>query len=156
MLTELLEVKMHPHPSHGKCIKELGAVELSWIQTLYCLLHIVHFPLVKQSELDLLIDTVEDRFVRIRKDFTGIRTQILFNPRKDKLHKSSKIMNSLTIFRIMTMLSLNWTVHSTLMMMSELHVCHLQTHTYWIPQKSNASQADGEFCNLEVCSNTKT
>ena len=130
MLTELLEVKMHPHPSHGKCIKELGAVELSWIQPLYCLPHIAIITLVNPSELDLLPDTVEDRFVRIRKDFTGIRTQILFNPRKEKLHKSSKIMNSLTIIWIMTMLSLNWTVHSTLTMMSKLHVCHLQTHTY--------------------------
>ena len=121
---------MHPHQSHGKCTYGMDAVELSWIQPLYCLPHIAIITLVNPSELDLLPDTVEDRFVRIRKDFTGIRTQILFNPRKEKLHKSSKIMNSLTIFRIMTMLSLNWTVHSTLMMMSELHVCHLQTHTY--------------------------
>ena len=68
-LTGLLEVKGHPHPSHGKCPKNMGAVELSWIQTLYCLLHIVHFPLVKQSELDLLIDTAEDRYFRSRKDY---------------------------------------------------------------------------------------
>ena len=126
---------MHLDLSHGKWPvdwngKEAGVVELSWIQPLYCLQHTAHFPLVNPSELDLLPDTVEDRFVRIRKDFTGIRTQILFNPRKEKLHKSSKIMNSLTIIWIMTMLSLNWTVHSTLTMMSKLHVCHLQTHTY--------------------------
>ena len=59
---------MHPHPSHGKCIKEMGAVELSWIQPLYCLLDIAIITLVNPSELDLLIDTVEDRYFRIRKD----------------------------------------------------------------------------------------
>ena len=131
MLTELLEVKMHRHPSHGKCIKELGAVELSWIQPLYCLQHIAHISLMNGSELDLLKDTVEDRYFRIRKDFTGIRTQILYNPRSKRLHKSLKIMTYLTtvLLKIMTMLSLNWTVHSTLTMMFNLHVCHPQTHT---------------------------
>ena len=76
---------MHPHPSHGKCIKEMGAVELSWIQPLYCLLDIAIITLVNLSELDLLIDTVEDRYFRIRKDCTRIRSHLLFNPRSDIL-----------------------------------------------------------------------
>ena len=122
---------MHPHPSHGKCIKELGAVELSWIQPLYCLQHIAHITLVNPSELDLLPDTVEDRFVRIRQDFTGIKTQILFNLRSKRLHKSLKIMTYLSTVKLLitTLSSLNWTVHSTLTMMFELHVCHPQMNT---------------------------
>ena len=139
----------------------MDAVEQSWIQPLYCLQHIAHISLTNGSELDLLKVTVEDRYfrIRIRKDFTGIRTQILFNPRSERLLKSLKIMTYLTtvLLEIMTMLSLNWTFHSILTMMFNLHVCHPQTNTLdWLPQKSNASQADGELCNLEVCSNTNT
>ena len=137
----------------------MDAVELSWIQPLYYLQHIAHITLMNGSELDLLKQAVEDRYFRIRKDFTGIRTQILFNPRSERLHKSLKIMTYLTtvLLKIMTMLSLNWTFHSFLTMMFNLHVCHPQTNTLdWLPQKSNASQADGELWNLEVCSNTKT
>ena len=122
---------MHPHPSHGKCIKELGAVELSWIQPLYCLQHIAIITLVNPSELDLLPDTVEDRFVRIRQDFTGIKTQILFNLRSKRLHKSLKIMTYLTTLKleIMTSLFSNWTNHSTSTIKYNLHVCHPQMHT---------------------------
>ena len=67
--------------------------------------------------------------LELGRTLTGIRIQILFNPRSERLHKSSKIMTYLTTVMIMTMLSLNWTVHSTLTMMFELHVCHPQTHT---------------------------
>ena len=65
---------MHLDLSHGKWLVEwnggkVGVVEPSWIQPLYCLLDIAIITLVKPSELDLLIDTVEDRYFRSRKDF---------------------------------------------------------------------------------------
>ena len=77
MVPELLEVKMHPHLSHGKCLKKEGAVELSWIQPLYCLQHIVHLALVNPSELGLLNERVEDRYFRIKKDFARIISGLL-------------------------------------------------------------------------------
>ena len=79
-----------------------------------------------------------------------------FNPRSKRLHKSSKILTYLTTVMIMTMLSSNWTVHSSWTMMFKLHVCHPQTHPLdWLTQKNNASQAVGEFWNGEVCSKHK-
>ena len=65
---------MHLDLSPGKWLVEwnggkVGVVEPSWIQPLYCLLDIAIITLVKPSELDLLIDTVEDRYFWSRKDF---------------------------------------------------------------------------------------
>ena len=65
---------MHLDLSHGKWLvewngKEAGVVELSWIQPLYCLLDIAIITLVNPSELDLLIDTVEDRYFRRRQSY---------------------------------------------------------------------------------------
>ena len=58
----------------------MDAVELSWIQQLYCLQHIAHISLTNGLELDLLKDTVEDRYFRIKKDFMKIRkTQVPFS-----------------------------------------------------------------------------
>ena len=55
----------------------------------------------------------------------------------------------------MTMLFSNWTFHSSLTMMSNVHVCHLQMNTlYWIPQKNNASQVDGDL-RTQVHSNNQ-
>ena len=91
---------MHLDLSHGKWPvewngKEAGAVELSWIQPLYCLQHTAHFPLANPSELDLSKDSVEDRYLRIRKDCTRIRSHLLFNPRSDILQNSSDTPNSM-------------------------------------------------------------
>ena len=60
---------MHLDLSHGKWLVEwngkgAGAVELSWIQPLYCLQHTAHFPLANPSELDLSKDSVEDRYYK--------------------------------------------------------------------------------------------
>ena len=83
---------MHPDLSHGKWhgFKAL-VVELSWIQPLYYLQHIADFPLVIPSELDLLKDSVEDRYFKSRKDLIRIRSKILINHRSNILIKSSKI-----------------------------------------------------------------
>ena len=85
------------------------------------------------------------------QDFARNRSQVLFYPRSERLHKSSKIplqdFNTTfrTVKRIMTMLFSNWTFHSTLTIMSNLHVYHPQRNTLdWIPQKNNASQVDGD------------
>ena len=58
---------MHHYPSHGKyTVWKLDVAELSWIPTPYCPQHIAIFALVKPSELDLIKDTVEDRYFRRR------------------------------------------------------------------------------------------
>ena len=137
---------MHPHLSHGKCPKNMGVVELYWIQPLYCLQLIAILRLVNGSELDLLKKAVEDRYFRITKDFTRIRTHLLFNPRSDILKNSSDTPNTTGKLMKMTLLSLNWTNHSSLTKMFNLHVCHPQRHTLdWILQKNNVSQVDGDL-----------
>ena len=120
---------MHPHPSHGKCPKNMGAVELYWIQPLYCLQLIAHFMLMNGLELDLLKKAAEDRYFRIRKDFTRITTYLIFNSRSDILKNSSFTPNTTGKLMKTTLLSLNWTNHSSLTKMFNLHVCHPQTHT---------------------------
>ena len=83
---------MHLDLFHGKWhgMKAI-VVELSWIQPLYCLQHTVDFPSENPSELDLLKNSVEDRYFGSRKDLIRIRYKILFNHRSNILIKSSKI-----------------------------------------------------------------
>ena len=79
---------MHLHLSHGKFGYQEGAVPQSWIQPLYCLQVIAHHRLATPSELDPLKKEAEDRYLKSRKDFTRIKSQILFNLRSNLLHKS--------------------------------------------------------------------
>ena len=89
-------------------------MQQSWIQPLYCLHAIAYHRLANPSELDPLKKEVEDRYFRSRKDFTRIRSQILFNLRSDLLHKSliTPIYPSTVKLLKMTLLLSNWTVHS--------------------------------------------
>ena len=149
---------MHLHLSHGKFGYQEGAVPQSWIQPLYCLQVIAHHRLAIPSELDPLKKEAEDRYLKSRKDFTRIKSQILFNLRSNLLHKSLiTLIYPITVKLMkMTLLLSNWTVHSYWTMMYNLHVCHPQKHTLdWPIQKNNASQVDGEFYNQEVCSKPK-
>ena len=143
---------MHPHLSHGKYLKKKGAVELSWIRPLYCPQLIAILRLVNGSELDLLKKAVEDRYFRIRKYFTRIRIHQLFNPRSDILKNSSYTRNTMGKLMKTTLLSLNWTNHSSLTKMFNLRVCHTQRRTLdLVLHKNNASQVDGALQEM-VCS----
>ena len=94
---------MHPDLSHGKWHGfKAVVVELSWIQPLYYLQHIADFPLVIPSELDLLKDSLEDRYLKpnlysnnsklqYAHNYFEVFIEILLNLRSNILIKSSKI-----------------------------------------------------------------
>ena len=158
MLIELLEVKMPPLQSHGKCRFELVlstfAEQPSWMKALCCRLLIAsmnHLPAANLSELVLLKKEVEDRWDLVNQhlinfSFIDSKNRLLI------LDKSFGIptqgFNTTLKLWIMTLSFSNWRANWPLMMTLNLRVCHLLPLILTLALlKNNASPVVGEVCH---------